>query len=68
VAHPAASSTQDFSEASDDALSREHAEIDAARADVAAGRVIPDEDVDEWLERWARGARPYPIDVTGPSQ
>ena len=47
-------------------LAHERALLDEAREDVRAGRVIADEDVDAWLDRFARG-EPLPLSETAVS-
>ena len=46
-------------------LAHERALLDEAREDVRAGRVIADEDVDAWLDRFVRG-EPLPMPETPP--
>ncbi len=47
-------------------LVHERALLDEAREDVRTGRVIADENVDAWLERFVRG-KSLPLPETPPS-
>lgn len=49
-------------------LARERQQLDEAREDVRAGRVVADEDVDSWLDRLAAGeSLPEPPREASPS-
>ena len=49
-------------------LAQERQQLDEAREDVGAGRVVADEDVDAWLDRLRRGeSLPEPLRETPPS-
>ncbi|MDV2984303.1 UNVERIFIED_CONTAM: hypothetical protein Q9R58_08305 [Methylobacteriaceae bacterium AG10] len=49
------------SEADRRRLARERALLAAARDSVAQGRVVPDSEVDAWLDRLVEGDEPLPI-------
>jgi hypothetical protein len=60
-AHPPADTTPETPDARDRRIAYERALLDHAREEIRAGRIVPDEALDEWLDAFATGDDPLPI-------